>query len=63
MTLIEFLQKNIDLLSLSEISRVCDIERSKMHRIVHKGAITDDEAESIRGVLHQLFVDIESLEG
>jgi DNA-binding IclR family transcriptional regulator len=63
MTLIEFLQKNIDLLSLSEISRVCDIERSKMHRIVHKGAITDDEADAIREVLHNLFADIESLEG
>ena len=63
MTLIEFLQKNIDLLSLSEISRVCDIERSKMHRIVHKGAITDDEADAIRNVLQNLFVDIESLEG
>jgi hypothetical protein len=63
MTLVEFLQKNIDLLSLSEISRVCDIERSKMHRIVHKGAITDDEADAIRNVLQNLFVDIESLEG
>lgn len=63
MTLIEFLQKNIDILSLSEIARVCDIERSKMHRIVHKGAITDDEADAIRNVLQNLFVDIESLEG
>ena len=63
MTLVEFLQKNIDLLSLSEISRVCDIERSKMHRIVHKGSITDEESDAIRNVLQNLFVDIESLEG
>jgi hypothetical protein len=63
MTLIEFIHKNIDMISLSEISRQADIERSKLHKNVYSGRLSDRDAERIKEILFELQRDIESIEG
>ena len=63
MTLIEFIHKNIDMISLSEISRQAEIERSKLHKNVYSGRLSDRDAERIKEILFELQRDIESIEG
>jgi hypothetical protein len=63
MNLIEFIHKNIDIISLSEISRQADIERSKLHKNVYAGRLSDRDAARIKEILINLQKDIESIEG
>lgn len=63
MTLIEFIHKNIDIISLSEISRQADIERSKLHKKIYAGKLSEEDSERIKQILFELQKDIESIEG